>query len=162
MADQDVATGADASSASPIVSAPEGRPRRLACHRRGNGRHRRLPDAHLPSAERLDLATWRDLLIAGVALGSVYGLIALGYSLVYGILRMINFAHGEVFMAGAMVPFLIATRAMRQERVHGPATRGVAHGFLFVVGAARPPSSSRCCSSGSPTGVCGMRPDWCP
>jgi branched-chain amino acid transport system permease protein len=65
----------------------------------------------LPSAERLDLASWRDLLIAGVALGSTYALIALGYSLVYGILRMINFAHGEVFMAGAMISFFVG-RAM--------------------------------------------------
>ena len=40
----------------------------------------------------------------GVALGSVYALIALGYTLVYGILFMINFAHGEVFMWGASPP----------------------------------------------------------
>ena len=37
----------------------------------------------------------------GLALGTVYGLIALGYTMVYGILFMINFAHGEVFMIGA-------------------------------------------------------------
>lgn len=65
----------------------------------------------LPGAERTDLATWRQLIIAGVALGSMYALIAVGYSLVYGILRLINFAHGEVFMAGAMVSFF-AGRAM--------------------------------------------------
>jgi branched-chain amino acid transport system permease protein len=88
----------------------------------------------LPSAERLDLATWRDLLIAGVALGSVYGLIALGYSLVYGILRMINFAHGEVFMAGAMISFFVG-RAMN---VSGFMDRQpvVSLVVLFVVGAA--------------------------
>jgi branched-chain amino acid transport system permease protein len=40
-------------------------------------------------------------LVFGLALGSVYGLIALGYTLVYGILFMINFAHGEIFMIGA-------------------------------------------------------------
>ena len=65
----------------------------------------------LPPKERLDFGTWRDIFIAGVALGSVYALIALGYSLVYGILRMINFAHGEVFMAGAMISFFVG-RAM--------------------------------------------------
>jgi branched-chain amino acid transport system permease protein len=43
---------------------------------------------------------WIDLTITGLALGGVYALIALGYTLVYGILRMINFAHSEVFMSG--------------------------------------------------------------
>lgn len=43
---------------------------------------------------------WIDLTIIGLALGGVYALIALGYTLVYGILRMINFAHSEVFMSG--------------------------------------------------------------
>jgi branched-chain amino acid transport system permease protein len=54
-------------------------------------------------------AAWRDLVIEGVALGSVYALIALGYSLVYGILLMINFAHGEVFMSGAFASLFVAT-----------------------------------------------------
>ena len=40
-------------------------------------------------------------IVFGLALGSVYGLIALGYTMVYGILFMINFAHGEVFTLGA-------------------------------------------------------------
>ena len=51
---------------------------------------------------------WRDLVIAGVAQGAMYGLIALGYSMVYGVLGFINFAHGEVFMSGAMVGFFVA------------------------------------------------------
>ena len=46
-------------------------------------------------------AQWLDLVADGVAQGSIYALIALGYTMVYGILRMINFAHGEIFMAGA-------------------------------------------------------------
>ncbi|MCC6804892.1 MAG: branched-chain amino acid ABC transporter permease [Anaerolineae bacterium] len=44
-------------------------------------------------------------LVFGLAQGSIYALIALGYTLVYGILLMINFAHGEVFMAGAYIGF---------------------------------------------------------
>ncbi|MEW5785965.1 MAG: branched-chain amino acid ABC transporter permease [Bacillota bacterium] len=44
-------------------------------------------------------------LINGIALGSVYALIALGYTMVYGIIRLINFAHGEIFMIGAFVGF---------------------------------------------------------
>ena len=51
---------------------------------------------------------WRDLVVYGVAQGSVYALIALGYTLVYGVLFMINFAHGDVFMSGAMTAFFVA------------------------------------------------------
>jgi branched-chain amino acid transport system permease protein len=51
---------------------------------------------------------WRDLLVFGVAQGSVYALIALGYTLVYGVLLMINFAHGDVFMFGGMTAFFVA------------------------------------------------------
>ena len=50
--------------------------------------------------------------VSGVALGSIYALIALGYSLVYGILRMINFAHSEVFMAGPFASFYVALRSI--------------------------------------------------
>jgi len=60
------------------------------------------------SEGRISGAGWRDFLVFGVALGSIYALIALGYSLVYGILLMINFAHGEVFMAGAFASFFVA------------------------------------------------------
>src|SRR3989339_7210 len=42
-------------------------------------------------------------------LGSVYALIALGYTMVYGILTMINFAHGDIFMVGAFLCFVAAT-----------------------------------------------------
>ncbi|MGZ8562287.1 MAG: branched-chain amino acid ABC transporter permease [Candidatus Limnocylindria bacterium] len=51
---------------------------------------------------------WRDLLVFGVAQGSVYALIALGYTLVYGVLLMINFAHGDVFMFGGMTAYFVA------------------------------------------------------
>lgn len=44
-------------------------------------------------------------LINGISLGSVYALIALGYTMVYGIIRLINFAHGDVFMIGAFVGY---------------------------------------------------------
>ncbi len=51
---------------------------------------------------------WRDYVVQGAAQGAILAMIALGYSLVYGILRMINFAHGEVFMAGAFGSFFFA------------------------------------------------------
>ena len=44
-------------------------------------------------------------LINGIALGSVYALIALGYTMVYGIVKLINFAHGDVYMVGAFTAF---------------------------------------------------------
>jgi branched-chain amino acid transport system permease protein len=46
-------------------------------------------------------------LINGLTLGSIYGLIAIGYTMVYGIIGMINFAHGDVFMIGSMVVFIL-------------------------------------------------------
>jgi branched-chain amino acid transport system permease protein len=52
---------------------------------------------------------WLTFFVFGLALGSVYALLALGYTLVYGILFMINFAHGEVFMAGTFTAFFAAT-----------------------------------------------------
>src|SRR4051812_7547390 len=45
-------------------------------------------------------------LINGVTLGMIYGLIAVGYTMVYGIIGMINFAHGDVFMVGAFVSMI--------------------------------------------------------
>ena len=51
---------------------------------------------------------WVDQTVLGIAQGAILALIALGYTLVYGILRMINFAHGEVFMAGAFISFFFA------------------------------------------------------
>lgn len=57
---------------------------------------------------KYDLPYWIDLAANGLTLGSIYALIALGYTMVYGILRMINFAHGEIFMAGAFGGFFAA------------------------------------------------------
>ena len=45
-------------------------------------------------------------LINGLTLGSIYGLIAIGYTMVYGIVGMINFAHGEVFMIGDFIALI--------------------------------------------------------
>ena len=54
-------------------------------------------------ANRVD--TFIQLTLNGLTLGSVYALIALGYSLVYGILKLLNFAHGDVFMVGTFIGF---------------------------------------------------------
>ncbi len=62
----------------------------------------------LTGTEHLGWPFWANLLVIGLALGAVYALIALGYTLVYGILLMINFAHGEVFTAGAFASYFFA------------------------------------------------------
>ena len=49
-------------------------------------------------------------LLNGIAWGSIYALIALGYTMVYGVLKLINFAHGEVYMVGAMTGYYAAHR----------------------------------------------------
>ena len=53
-----------------------------------------------------------SVLLSGIAVGGQYALIAIGYTMVYGILRLINFAHGDVFMvAGLMGIYFSATSA---------------------------------------------------
>src|ERR1700712_4155016 len=49
---------------------------------------------------RYGRAEWFSFLAFGLTIGAIYALIALGYTMVYGILRMVNFAHGDVFMFG--------------------------------------------------------------
>lgn len=48
---------------------------------------------------------WVQQLVNGISIGSIYALIALGYTMVYGIIKLINFAHGDVFMVGAFIGF---------------------------------------------------------
>ncbi|WP_391123093.1 branched-chain amino acid ABC transporter permease [Psychrobacillus sp. L3] len=52
---------------------------------------------------------WIQQLINGISLGSIYALIALGYTMVYGIIKLINFAHGDVFMVGSFIGFYSIT-----------------------------------------------------
>ena len=52
------------------------------------------------------MAYFLQQLINGVALGSIYGLIAIGYTMVYGIIGMINFAHGDIFMVGSFIALI--------------------------------------------------------
>ncbi|MFJ8237446.1 branched-chain amino acid ABC transporter permease [Ureibacillus sp. NPDC094379] len=53
---------------------------------------------------------WLQQLVNGISLGSIYALIALGYTMVYGIIKLINFAHGDVFMLGAFIGFYAIAR----------------------------------------------------
>lgn len=66
------------------------------------------------SAGRYTAEQWRDFVVFGVAQGGIYALIALGYTMVYGVLRLINFAHGEVFMSGAFGAYFLANALNRR------------------------------------------------
>ena len=68
-----------------------------------------------------------QLLVNGLSLGSLYALIALGYSLVYGILKLLNFAHGDVYMIGAFVGYGVLTL------LGGPLSPNVALAPLIVL-----------------------------
>ena len=71
-------------------------------------------------------------LVNGLTLGSVYAIVALGYTMVYGIIQLINFAHGEVVMIGAMVAFSVIT-ALAAAHPTWPALVIVAIGTLVAV-----------------------------
>ena len=51
--------------------------------------------------------TFIQQMINGLTLGSVYALIALGYTLIYGIIKLLNFAHGDIFMVGSFVSYYL-------------------------------------------------------
>ncbi len=53
------------------------------------------------------MALFLQLLVAGIAIGAIYSLIALGYTMVYGIIELINFAHGDIFMVGTIVSLTV-------------------------------------------------------
>ena len=56
---------------------------------------------------RVQMQYFVQQLVNGLTLGSIYGLIAIGYTMVYGIIGMINFAHGDIFMIGAFVALIV-------------------------------------------------------
>src|SRR6478736_873887 len=57
---------------------------------------------------RYNAAQWFDFIMFGLTIGSVYAQIALGYTMVYGVLRLNNFAHGDIVMAGAFAGYFVA------------------------------------------------------
>jgi branched-chain amino acid transport system permease protein len=61
------------------------------------------------------MTTFLQQLVNGLSLGSIYALIALGYTMVYGVLRLINFAHGDVYMVGAYVGYYLSRRLQGKE-----------------------------------------------
>ena len=59
-------------------------------------------------------------LINGISIGSVYAIIALGYTMVYGIAKMLNFAHGDVIMVGAYISFCVTNYRQHSGSRHHP------------------------------------------
>ncbi len=75
------------------------------------------------------METLLQQIINGLILGSMYALIALGYTMVYGIINLINFAHGEVLMVGALTSWSIITTA--QEAM--PGIHGIASWMVTMI-----------------------------
>src|SRR5206468_4887890 len=71
-------------------------------------------------------------MVNGLTLGSVYAIVALGYTMVYGIIQLINFAHGEVVMIGAMVAFSVIN-ALVAAHTGFPAVVIVAAGVALAI-----------------------------
>ena len=63
--------------------------------------------------------TFIQLTVDALTLGSVYALIALGYTLVYGVLKLLNFAHGDVFMVGTFIGFGVLKRSVAPRAPEG-------------------------------------------
>jgi branched-chain amino acid transport system permease protein len=75
----------------------------------------------------LNWSLFFDLTVSGLTLGSLYALIALGYSMVYGILKLLNFAHGDVYMIGAFIGWYTL------HALGGPASPAISGAFTLAV-----------------------------
>ena len=65
---------------------------------------------------QLQMTNFFQTLVSGLSLGSIYALIALGYTMVYGIAKMLNFAHGDIIMVGA---YSVIATAMISQNIPG-------------------------------------------
>ena len=74
-----------------------------------------------------------QIVIQGLQLGFVYALIALGYTMVYGIVKLINFAHGDVFMVGAFISFY-AVAHFNLHRWPAAVFPGLPEGWVILIG----------------------------
>ena len=83
--------------------------------------------------DRFDAAFFTRAFIESVKLGSLYALIALGYTMVYGIIRLINFAHGEVFMVGAFLTYFLFTLTPYSWPIAALYGLAIAFGFMRII-----------------------------
>ena len=102
--------------------------------------------------------------VNALTIGAIYALVALGYTMVYGIIELINFAHGDVFMVGAFVSMFVLTERPRPGRADrrpgragGASCSSTSPSTMLVAGPARAWPSS-----GSPTARCATRRAWRP
>jgi branched-chain amino acid transport system permease protein len=85
------------------------------------------------------MSTFLQQLINGISLGAIYSLIALGYTMVYGVLKLINFAHGDVYMVGAFMGYYIANGlGVRGAQALGQGADGLISRGLLGSGAMQP------------------------
>ena len=82
--------------------------------------------------------TWLPYVLAGISVGGQYALIAIGYTMVYGILRLINFAHGDVFMAAGLIMVYLSTALPLLVAIPLTLLLTVALGFLIERAAYKP------------------------
>ena len=79
-----------------------------------------------------------SILLSGISLGGQYALIAIGYTMVYGILRLINFAHGDVFMVAGLIMVYLSASLPLSVAVPLMILLTVALGFLIERAAYKP------------------------
>ena len=97
-------------------------------------------------------------LINGITLGSIYGLIAIGYTMVFGIIGMVNFAHGDVFMVSAfiaLIAFLLILTAWL-----GMSSIALALFIVLIVAMLSYLAGQLGDRAASPTGRCAARSGW--
>ena len=104
-----------------------------------------------------DAAYYIQILLSGVTVGSLYALIAIGYTMVYGILRLINFAHGDIFMMAGFFMVYAVTWMPLAVAIPLVLIATVALGVLIEKAAysplrtAPPSASATCCKTWPPT-----------
>jgi branched-chain amino acid transport system permease protein len=82
---------------------------------------------------RYTAAQWFDFVMFGLTIGSIYAQIALGYTMVYGVLRLINFAHGDIVMTGAFAGYFVADPLQRSGFLENNPVMGMGAILLVAV-----------------------------
>jgi branched-chain amino acid transport system permease protein len=102
------------------------------------------------------MTSFLQQILNGLVLGGVYATVALGYTMVYGILGLINFAHGEVVMVGALVS-LSVVELLTKAKPRGPGAGG---GLIALLAAISVCMGLDSLSNASRTGHCAVRHAW--
>ena len=95
-------------------------------------------------------------LVNGLTTGCLYALIALGYTMVYGVLKLLNFAHGDVYMVGAYIGYFVIQWFGGPNHLSIPVPLLIV--LMLLIAATRRRAASGWRSSASPTGRCATRP----